>query len=261
MDPGILPPPSSRWQPPSVPEDKALDMVEWPSFEHSAPDDPRCEWSELPPDVLREADMEQAEEFIAQPTEALQDAELVYSDKEPPMGGWLESDGAPVTDDSMTVELCAQGTARQTVLSRDWVHVDCATPVRVWTVRATKATYSFGDIYWGYSEAQCFSQKGRTFVYDVRGNARYGFHPLDLFMCETRSGIEKMGSTEFEGAFEGRKDDQLVITLDLRQQTLSVQNSRTGDRLVQKLPTSPPVRCARLCASLRTKGDTLAILA
>ena len=97
---------------------------------------------------------------------------------------------------------------------------------------------------------------------DVRGNVRWGGDPLDLLLSETRheaARSRRKGAIAFHGPFHGAKDDSLLVTVDLKKQQLTICNARTQDSLVVTFPPSSPVRCARLCASLRTAGDTLVI--
>jgi len=261
----ILPPALSRWQPPpSFTQRELLDMGEWGPYNNAEdescnmPNDTRCVWKELPVEALQEELANSAEAFLAESKEELTDEELRVEPSSH-QGGWLESDCAPVSDDGKSVQLRDTGGGRQTLLSRDWVHIDHSPPRRTWTVRASKATYSFGDIYWGVSEAQSFNRPGRTYLFDVRGNGRYGYHPLELSLMWPRATVARTEGNSFKGAFEGCKDDRLEVTLDLGEQTLTILNTRTKDQLVHKLTGTPPMRCARLCASLQTMGDTLVI--
>ena len=130
---------------------------------------------------------------------------------------------------------------------------------RSWRVRASKATYAFGDIYVGVTEAQAFNQPGRTFLFDVHGNARYGYHPLELVLMWGRAEVESMSETSFVGDFRGDKSDTLVVTLDVRNRVLTVHNETSGDTLIHKLGCDPPIRCARLCASFQTVGDAVVL--
>ena len=219
-------------------------------------------WPQLKPEELDNEASEEAPQkvHIASRIELSTNEELAHEPPDPAsQGGWLDSDDAPVSADGCSVELRGASHARQTVLSRDWVHVDHEVPVRSWTVYAAKATYDFGDIYWGFTEAQCFSQQRcPTYLFDVRGNVRWGDSPLDIVLCEARRDVERMDNATFEGEFNGSKDDRLTITLDLKQQTMVISNMRTNDKVRMSF-AGAGVRCARLCASLRTAGDRLVI--
>ncbi len=240
--------PSKRWRPP--PSKPPTSTCKWPAYDVDAPDRPVCKWPPLP-DTLEE------DVHMAADVEPLGDDELAQQPDCVDQRGWLDSDDAPVSENGMSVTLVGLTGSRQSVVSRDWVHEDHKPPARTWSVRADKATHDFGDIYFGLTEAQCFANPGDTAVFDVRGNARYGPHPLDLTMHVARRTVELGPDVTFIGAFEGGKDDALDITIDLHAQTLTIFNTVSGDTLRAKLPGH--WRCARLCATLRTPGDTLTI--
>ena len=263
LAPALLPPMLSRWQPPAThTREDLLDMQPLGPFEdpedytEGAPDDPRVVWPELPPSD--DAEDAEPEQHLAEPRDLLTDEEMCVQPSEH-QKGWLESDCVPVSEDGCTAELAHADGARQSILSRDWLHVDHASRTRSWRVHASKATYAFGDIYFGISEAQAFNQPGRTFLFDVHGNARYGYHPLELVLMWGRSEVETMSETSFVGDFRGDKSDTLVVTLDLRNRLFTVYNETSGDTLIHKLGCSPPIRSARLCASLQTMGDAVVI--
>jgi hypothetical protein len=255
LTPAQLGPEWKRWLPPATPARQLAPL----SMEADASDDECTPWPAL--EAAEDEEAAEPQAFIAAPAEILAEEELARAPCQLSRGPqrWLESDDAPACEDGVSIKLNGLSNSRQTVLARDWVHLGHSPPVREWTVYASAAKRDFGDIYFGYTESQCFSQKGRTFLVDVRGNARYGFHPLQLLYCERREEVERLGNTLFSGAFAGRKDDKLVVALDLWQQIMTVRNTRTGDSLKQHLPTNPPVRCARLCASMHSAGDVLVI--
>ena len=258
LTPAQLGPEWRRWLPPATPA-RQLAPLSMEVDASDASDDECTPWPALDGSDGEEAAEPQA--FIAAPAEILAEEELARAPYQLSRGPqrWLESDDAPACEDGSSIKLNGLSNSRQTVLARDWVH-SCHSPaVREWTVYASVAKREFGDIYFGYTESQCFSQKGRTCLVDVRGNARYGYHPLHLLYCERREEVERLGNTVFSGAFAGRKNDKIVVTLDLGQQVMTVRNTRTGDSLKQHLPINPPVRCARLCASMHSAGDVLVI--
>ena len=172
---------------------------------------------------------------------------------------WLDSDDAPCCPDGKSVKLIGLGKSRQSVLSNDYVHENHECATREWTIYASEATFDYGDIYFGFTESTYFSKAGRTMLFDVRGNMRYGFHPLQLVYCERRLDVQRMGGTSFTGDFCGLKNDKHVITLDLYAQAMTIRNLRTSSTLELTLPAWPLVSCARLCVSMRTAGDCVVI--
>lgn len=265
LAPAILPPILSRWQPPPVrTREDLLDMQQIGPFEDAsdyadgAPDDPRALWPSLPPDAFEDPEDSELEPHLAEPRDELTNGELRVEPSQH-QKGWLDSDCMPVSDDGRSAQLLDTSGARQSILSRDWLHVDHASDERSWRVRASKATYAFGDIYFGITEAQAFNKPGRTFLFDVRGNARYGYHVLELVLMWGRSEVETILDTSFVGAFKGDKSDTLLVTLDLRSRLLTICNESSGDTLIHKLTCDPPIRCARLCVSLQTAGDIVVI--
>lgn len=219
-----------------------------------------AEWPPLELEVLEKGEDEDdgRQPFMADQEEPLTERFLSQPPADLNAPWWLDSDDAPACEDGRSVRMLGLSKSRQTILSRLWVHESHTPPVREWTVRASEASFDFGDIYWGYSEAQSFQRNGWTCLFDVRGNLRFGDHPLSLVNCERRPVVQLMEHTAFSGAFNGDKGDRLVIRLDLGKQMMVIRNARTGDTLQQQF-MKQPVRCARLCVSLRTAGDAVEI--
>lgn len=245
-----LGPASERWSLPTLPPREPT--AQWADQRAEQPGRPEQRWPPLA-----------TEDAPGEPQAQLAPEEEVFSKQRrrspPPFlveKRWLDSDDALCKEDG-SVEL--RGRSRQTILSADWVHEMHNPAAREWIVHAPKASFDYGDIYFGFTESNHFSKPGRTMLFDVHGNCRYGFHPLQLLYCERRADVERAKMATFSGPYHGDKSDKLRVALDLDAQTMSVRNLRTGCTVSISLPGWPLVSCARLCVSMRTAGDRVAI--
>lgn len=174
----------------------------------------------------------------------------------PPSPTFQASDGVPISDNGKVATHAWPKVQRQVVLSADWA-CKGTTPRRSWTVQAVHAKHIHKDIYFGITEASAFHLGGRTVCFDVCGNFRLGFHPLDLrHLCEADEIREVAGASISGATFKGVPTAQLTVEVDLDQGFLRVQLA-TGAWIVHPIDNW---KHARLCVSFHTPGDVLSLL-
>jgi hypothetical protein len=171
--------------------------------------------------------------------------------------GFLASDDVSLDAFATTATLIGRTKSRQTVVSRDWVHVAHTPAHRRWRVRATKAAYEFGSVLVGVTEAQSFADAGRSIFFDLAGNVRFGSHPLDTLLCYTKEEVEASDSAiRYHGLTYETRLDLLEVEVDLSAQRVVLRNRTAGGEVhVNLRAAGEEWRSARLAVSLLVAGD------
>lgn len=183
----------------------------------------------------------------------------------PPPRGFLEADGMQLDEGGMSVIHSFFKESRQAVLSSDWVHIDHKLPVGQWVVRATEASWEYGDIYFGVTESNGFTHRGRSIAYDVRGNSRVGWTPTHLPIMNRATNEDFNGgryaairiSVELAGPDEKKK---LVLELLTSGQERGEKVDPRGAAIARIEHPIPSWRCARLFVSVNCPRDTVELV-
>lgn len=172
----------------------------------------------------------------------------------PPATRFQPSDGIQLSEDGRVAKHRMNTDLRQAILSTDWVCKDHPAQRREWRVQATVARYNYGDIYFGITEASSFEHAGRTIVFDVQGNFRIGWHPLNLVQMHRASDLDRVPGVGRKGVFRGAKDDDVSVVADLAQGLLVLT---IGDSVIEYPIVGFSV--ARLCVSMGSARDVIAL--
>lgn len=191
--------------------------------------------------------------YLAKLGTLLTNTQLVQA---PPSTGFLPSDGVPISSDGSVATHSWDDTTRQSILSADWVHKSHDNPVRSWKVRASRATYDSGDIYFGLTQSSSFELPGVTIVFDLHGNFRYGWHPLKLLHTHVAEDLNCLPGSKKFGSFVGNKNSPMEIVADIANQFM-----------ILKLEDGSEIRYplegwehARLCVTLSCKRDKVELV-